>query len=184
MKPSTPSSTPNVSFRALAEEQMPPFVSMHPEPKVDRAAQDRPMSVGAPSAPVLGLPLVRWIPQDCHSYMDYLNAFATGAAAFTTDDKTAQIAGITLASLGIGLSAVTDYRVSVAKLVPIEAHEVVDYVWGAAAIAAPFALGYWKSSPKVAITHVVAGVGSIVSALLTDYRSYSKRKRTSETPAG
>jgi hypothetical protein len=38
----------------------------------------------------------------------------------------------------------TDYRLSVAKVIPIEAHEVIDHAWGLAAIAAPFVLGYWK----------------------------------------
>jgi hypothetical protein len=69
--------------------------------------------------------------------------------------------------------------VSVAKLVPIEVHEVADYVWGATAIAAPFLLGYWKTSPKVAIVHIAAGVGSILGSLVTDYRAYTRRGRRS-----
>jgi hypothetical protein len=178
MKPTTPSpGTPAVSFRSLAADQMPPFESTMPVHDVE-PDEDRPMSVGALSKPVLGLPLMRWIPQDCHSYLDYANGLVTASTAFATDDKAAQLASITLASLVTGISAVTDYRVSVAKLVPIEVHEVADYVWGATAIAAPFALGYWKSSPKVAVVHIAAGIGSIVGALLTDYRAYSKRRRS------
>ena len=122
-----------------------------------------------------GLPLARWIPQDCHSFMDYTNGLVTGATAFATDDKAAQLASIGLASLVTGISAVTDYRVSAVKLVPIEVHEVADYVWGATAIAAPFVLGYWRSSPKVAAAHIAAGIGSILGALVTDYRAYSRR---------
>jgi len=144
----------------------------------DRMSRFRTMSVGAPSKPVLGLPLARWIPQDCHSFMDYANGLATASTAFVTDDKAAQLASITLASLVVGVSAVTDYKISVAKILPIEVHEVADYVWGASAIAAPFLLGYWKSSPKVAIAHIACGIGAIVGSLLTDYRAYSKRSQT------
>ena len=58
--------------------------------------------------------------------------------------------------------------------IPIEKHEVIDHLWGAAAIAAPFVLGYWKRSPRVAMMHVMAGASSILSALFTDYRSASR----------
>lgn len=175
MKPSSTATAPQTLFRTLAADQMPPYVSAPFSRGFDRADQNRPMSVGAPSAPLLGLPLARWIPQDCHSYFDYASGLVTAGTALATDDDAARLAGITLASIATGLSLVTDYRVSIAKLVPIEVHEAADYAWGALAIAAPFALGYWKSAPKVAITHVVAGVSTIVAALLTDYRAYTRR---------
>lgn len=166
---------PAASFRSLAREQMPPLET--PElPSLEAARSS--MSVGAPSKPILGLPLARIVPMDLHSMMDYGNGLMAGAGAFS-DDNGAKLASITLASLVIGISAVTDYKLSVAKLVPIEVHEVADYVWGASAIAAPFLFGYWKSSPKTALTHIVCGVGTIISSLITDYRAYSKRSQTS-----
>jgi len=178
MKPTEQgSASPDVSFRSLAADQLPPFESMqHTEAEL-RALRDRPMSVGAPSKPLLGLPLARWIPQDCHSFMDYANGLAAAGTALATDDSAAKLGGITLASIVIGVSLVSDYRISVVKLLPIEVHEVADYVWGATAIAAPFILGYWRSSPKVAIAHIAAGIGSILGALVTDYRAYSKRSQ-------
>lgn len=180
MKPSNqPSKSSTVSFRDLAADQLPPLEAAEVAETFQRADEERTMSVGAPSKPVLGLPLLRWIPQDCHAFMDYANGLATASTALVTDDSRARLASITLASLVTGISAVTDYRVSVAKLVPIEVHEVADYVWGATAIAAPFVLGYWKSSPKVALAHVIAGLGSIAGALVTDYRAYTRRGRRS-----
>ena len=175
MKPST---TPNpkppaASFRSLAREQLPPLEST-PSLDVPRSS----MSVGAPSKPILGLPLARIVPMDCHSFMDYGNGLVAAGTAFATDDNRAKVAGLTLASLIVGISAVTDYKISLAKLVPIEVHEVADYVWGATAIAAPFLLGYWKSSPKIALSHIIAGAGVIAGALITDYRAYSKRSKT------
>jgi hypothetical protein len=167
---------PSGTFRSLARE-MPPLEIDEPLPLAERL-QLRKLSVGAPSKPVLGLPLARLIPQDMHSMMDYANGLAAASTTFATDDKAAQLASIVLATTIIGASAITDYRLSVAKLLPIEAHEVADYVWGATAIAAPFMLGYWKSSPKVAIAHVAAGIGTIISSLVTDYRAYSQRSKT------
>jgi hypothetical protein len=167
--------TPVGSFRSLARE-MPPLPVDETRSLDERMS--RPMSVGTPSKPLLGLPLARIIPMDLHSFMDYGNGLVTGGMAFATDDKAARLASITLASLVVGVSAITDYRVSIAKIVPIEMHEIADYVWGASAIALPFVLGYWKTSPKVAVAHIVAGLGSIVGSLITDYRAYSKRSQT------
>lgn len=171
--------TPVGSFRALTRE-MPPLEIEEPPPLEDRLHEARPLSVGTPSKPLLGsLPLARWIPQDVHSLMDYANGLAVASTTIATEDKTAQLASIALASAVLGISAVTDYRLSVAKLVPIEVHEVADHVWGLTAIAAPFVLGYWRTAPKVALAHVAAGLGSIVGSLLTDYRAYSRRSQRS-----
>ena len=167
--------TPHGSFRRLARD-LPSLPLDETRPLEERMA--RPMSVGTPSRPILGLPLARIVPQDVHSVMDYGSGLITASAGLASDDRAAQLAGLTLASLVVGISAVTDYRLSLAKLVPIEIHEVADYVWGASAIAAPFVFGYWKSSPKVAIAHIAAGLGTIVSSLITDYRAYSKRSQT------
>ena len=165
--------TPESSFRALTRE-LPPLPIDEP-PTLDARMQRRTASVGAPSRPVLGLPLARLIPQDVHSIMDYANGLMVASCMMTTDDRNARLASVVLASSVIGVSAVTDYRLSLAKVIPIEAHEVIDHGWGLAAIVAPFALGYWKRAPHVALMHVVAGVGTIVSSLITDYRAFSRR---------
>ena len=82
-----------------------------------------------------------------------------------------------LGSSAIGVSLYTDYRLSVAKVIPIEVHETIDYAWGALAIAAPFVLGYWKTSPTVGLMHVLSGVGTILSSAFTDYRAWRGRGR-------
>ena len=143
------------------------------------AAQDRTLSHGVPARSLLGgLPLARLIPQDVHSVMDYVHAVATSAGVVLHDDDPAAVAAsIILGGSVLGVSLLTDYRLSVAKVIPIEAHEAVDYAWGALAIAAPFVLGYWKTSPTVGLLHVIAGTGSILGALVTDYRSWRDRDR-------
>jgi len=142
----------------------------------EAGAQDRPLSRGTPSAPLLGyLPVARWIPMDIHSMLDYGNSLTTGAGALMTDCTAAQIASVALGSSYLAVSGLTDYRLSVAKVIPIEAHEAIDYVWGAAAIAAPFVFGYWKKAPGVALSHVIAGASNILVSLVTDYRAYRGR---------
>jgi hypothetical protein len=142
----------------------------------DRPA-DRTLSTGEPSAPLLGvLPLRRLIPQDVHSMLHYANGAMTGAGALMTDDPAARMASIVLGASTVGVSAISDYRLSLAKIIPIEKHEAIDHMWGIAAIAAPFVLGYWKRAPRVAMMHVMAGASTILSSLVTDYRS-AKRKR-------
>ncbi len=160
------------SFTALADNALPPLEAA----EVSQTRGDRALSHGEPARPILGLPLARLLPQDVHSIMDYASGLMVASCAVMADDPRARIASIALASSVIGVSAMTDYRLSVAKVIPIEAHEVIDHVWGMSAIAAPFVFGYWKTEPKVALMHVVAGAGTIVSSLITDYRAYKARR--------
>lgn len=143
------------------------------------AQGDRTLSHGEPAKPLLGfLPIARLIPQDVHSVMDYVDGMtaASGALMADEDDEVALIASIALGASAVGVSLMTDYRLSLAKVIPIRAHEAIDYAWGMSCIAAPFALGYWKSSPRTAMTHVMVGAGTILASLFTDYRSYREEK--------
>lgn len=162
----------------------PPFST--PVGTEDRSAMargDRTLSHGEPSRPLLGLPLARVIPQDVHSVMDYANGVAVGSGAFMADcDPVARTVSIALASSVAMVSALTDYRLSAAKVIPIEAHEAIDHLWGVAAIAAPFVFGYWKRSPRVALMHVMSGAGTILASLFTDYRAYKRRRHATEMP--
>ena len=147
--------------------------------KSSKTHADRTMSHGEPSDPLLGvLPIKRWIPQDIHSIMDYVDGLTVASGAFMADDddEVACWASLALGAGAIGVSAMTDYRLSLAKIIPIRTHEAIDYAWGMSCIAAPFALGYWKSSPRTALTHVMVGAGTILASLFTDYRSYKEER--------
>lgn len=139
--------------------------------------QERTLSHGAPAKKLFGvLPIMRLVPQDVHSMMDYANSGTFIAEGIMTDCPKARAASIVLGAAGAGVSMITDYRLSVAKFIPIEAHEVIDHAWGLMAIASPFVLGYWKSAPRVAMAHVIAGASNIIASLFTDYRAFSKRR--------
>ncbi len=73
--------------------------------------------------------------------------------------------------VGLGTAAITDYRMSFAKLLPIEGHEIADYAWSLTAIAAPFVLGYHRRAPLAAWVHVALGAGMLAASLFTDYRA-------------
>lgn len=150
--------------------------------KSKMAQGDRTLRHGEPARPLLRfLPIKRWIPQDVHSILDYTDGLTAASGAFMADDddNVAKVASIALGASAIGVSAMTDYRLSAAKLIPIRVHETIDYVWGASAIAAPFVLGYWKTSPRTAFAHIFAGASTILASLFTDYRSYTAERRTS-----
>ncbi len=145
--------------------------------------EDRTLSHGTPSTPLLGvLPLARWIPMDVHSMLDYTHGTGVASCALLTDDPRARMASLVLGGSDLVMSALTDYRLSAAKVIPLETHEAIDHLWGVAAIAAPFVLGYWKTAPRVALIHVIAGVGNILTSLVTDYRSYKNSTYASEPP--
>jgi hypothetical protein len=140
----------------------------------------RKLSVGLPARPILGrLPLARVIPQDVHSVMDYLDGGGVLLGAFVSDCPRAKAASWVLGASGIGASAVTDYRLSLAKLLPIETHEAIDYAFGVSAISAPFLFGYRKTAPLVAAAHIAIGIGTIVTSLFTDYRAFRGAGRVS-----
>ncbi|WAM27186.1 MULTISPECIES: SPW repeat domain-containing protein [Myxococcus] len=136
-----------------------------------RRAMDRSAAAGILSRPLLGrLPLRRWVPQDLHSLMHYKGGTASVVAGVLSGDAVAKSAGIALGSTILGVSLLTDYRISLTKLIPIEAHEIADYAFGAAFILAPFVLGYAKRSPLAAAIHVAVGVTTVLASLVTDYR--------------
>jgi hypothetical protein len=158
---------------ARAEPDEPDELELDLDWDLGQRAPDSRLSSGTPSKPLLNaLPLARLIPQDVHSVMDYVDAAIVGAGAFMTSCPKAQAASCLIGGSGIAASALTDYRLSVAKLIPIEAHEVIDYGFGVSAIAAPFVFGYYKTAPLVAALHVATGIGTILASLVTDYRAY------------
>lgn len=130
------------------------------------------LSQGTPAQPVLGLPIKRVIPMDVHAVLDYVSAASAGLCGALADSDEAKTANFVLSGAGAGVSMLTDYRLSAAKVIPIEVHETIDYLWGIAAISAPFVLDYWKKDPLVSVMQISSGVLTLVTSLFTDYRGY------------
>ncbi|HEX8698026.1 MAG TPA: hypothetical protein VF815_04270 [Myxococcaceae bacterium] len=135
---------------------------------------DRSNAAGIISRPLPGgLPLRRWVPQGVHSVTELAVGAAVAVAGGLSGVETARRVGL---GLGLGLAGVTlltDTRVTLSRLVPIELHELTDYGWGVAAIAAPFVGGYARRAPLTAAVHVLAGAAMLLGAFVTDYRCRS-----------
>src|SRR5437763_1625723 len=79
-----------------------------------------------PSRPLLGvLPVARVIPQDLHSVMDYAGGLALAVAGQMSRSAAARAAGMALGGSAAATALMTDYRLSLAKLIPIEVHEAL-----------------------------------------------------------
>jgi len=128
--------------------------------------------VRVPSKPLLDvLPIARAIPEEVHAVFDYVSAagFALSGALATTGRARA-VAVVLAAGCGAN-AAMTDCRLSAKKAIPIEIHEILDHAGGAAAVAAPFLLGYLRKDPIPAAIHIGLGLSTIALSLFTDYRA-------------
>lgn len=135
---------------------------------------DRSNAAGVLSRPLAGgLPLRRWVPQGVHSLTELALGATVAVAGGLSQEGSARRVGL---GLGLGLAGVTlltDSRVSLSRLLPIELHELTDYGWGVAAIAAPFVGGYARRAPVTAAVQVLAGAALLLGAFFTDYRCRS-----------
>jgi hypothetical protein len=137
-----------------------------------KGLMDKSAAAGIPAQPLLGwLPLRRFIPQDIHSLLDYQADFTVTAAGLLSGSKAARTAGLALGISGLGVALLTDYRLSLKKVIPIEVHEAIDYIWSFSVIAAPFVFGYARRSKLATMLHIFTGVSTILGSLLTDYRA-------------
>jgi hypothetical protein len=139
-----------------------------------RQLWDRSAAAGVVSRPLAGgLPLRRWLPQDAHSLLDIAAGLAVALAGRLSGDRRAQSVGGLLGLKLVGTTLLTDSRLTLSRLVPIELHELVDYGWGLATVAAPFVGGYARKAPGTAVVHVLAGTAVLLGSLVTDYRCRS-----------
>lgn len=134
-------------------------------------------STGVPSKALFGcLPLSRLLPQDAHSLIDYVGSVFVGILALFTQDSAAQYAAVGAMVFGLSASLLTDYRLSIAKIVPIEMHECLDYLLGGFLVAAPFLFGFAQNAPIISVLMSGSGLTLIIMALVTDYRAFSRRR--------
>lgn len=137
-----------------------------------KGLRDRSSAAGILALPLLDrLPLRRRIPQGIHSLRDYEGALTVAGAGLLSGWRAARTAGLVLGGVGVGVSLLTDNRLSLAKLIPIEVHEAIDYVWSIGVIAAPFLFGYSRRCRLTTLLHVLVGARTLVGALYTDYRA-------------
>ncbi len=104
-----------------------------------------------------------------HGVLDYATVCATAAApgAFNFPEPAARLC-YALASSYLGLSAVTDYPLSVKRLVPFKAHGATEVAIGLALPALPWVLGFAHHRAARNFCFGLTAVTAVVAAL-TDW---------------
>lgn len=133
---------------------------------------DRSAAAGIPAMPLFDkLPLRRRIPQNLHSVLDYQGALTVAGVGLLSGPGAFRTASLVLGGSGLGVALFTDYKLSLFKLIPIEVHEAIDYVWSFGVIAAPFLFGGARRSRFATWVNVLVGASTIIASLFTDYRA-------------
>lgn len=132
---------------------------------------------------------MRVIPTKVHGVLDYLSALLLIASPWLFDfanGGAAQWVPILVGATILLVSLVTDYELSVAKLVPMPTHLALDILSGALLAASPWLFGF---AELVYWPHLLIGVAEIGAGLLTrqvpDYRvSTATPTNRDATPGG
>jgi hypothetical protein len=121
------------------------------------------------SVPPDALSLAPIIPMNVHAAAEYTGALALIAAPLLFGWR-GPAAAVSVASgaATLGTSLMTDYDLSLAKVIPIQVHAMADYLNGGLLALAPAACGYSGSAPGR--FHMMLGLGIVGMSLLTAYR--------------
>jgi hypothetical protein len=111
---------------------------------------------------------MRIIPTRVHGMLDYatglLLILAPYLFGFSNVGGAAQYLPMLLGVGIIGLSLVTDYELSIAKLIPMPTHLAGDVAAGALLAASPWLFGF---ADQIAWPHVLVGLLEIGAGLMT-----------------
>lgn len=109
-----------------------------------------------------------------HGALDYVVGAALIAAPWIfqfSEHTAATVVPIVLGALIIAQSLVTDYELSLARLLPMPAHLGVDVIGGAFLAASPWIFGFADETANVWVPHLVVGIVAVLLASVTDPRS-------------
>ena len=91
---------------------------------------------------------------------------------------------IIVGAMAILQSLITDWELSIANIVPLPAHLMLDVAAGLVLAVSPFVFGFSDEDANAWVPHVVAGVGLIGAGLLTQRTRETRRAGASRTTAG
>lgn len=118
---------------------------------------------------------MRVIPTSVHGIIDYVTGglllivpYLLGFADGTAAQWVPQLIGVMI----IGQSLITQYELSVAKIIPMPTHLMLDMGSGALLAVSPWLFGF---SEKVYLPHLIVGLMEIVIPLLSENRSKTTR---------
>lgn len=119
-----------------------------------------------------------------HNILDYIIGAVLIVCPFIFGFSTVNAARDTFLVLGFGLigySLLTNYRYSIAKLIPLGVHMFMDVCSGAVLMAAPWVFGYrpYITSSQT-VLHFVLGLGAWGLVALTNRRTGQRIVSTEE----
>jgi hypothetical protein len=109
------------------------------------------------------------IPLNVHAALEPLIAIVIIAAPWIfgfSDVDSAQTICVVIGAVMLIAGSMTDWRLSLVRLIPLRAHLMTDILLGAVLILSPFVLGFSDQGGATRFT-VIAGVLEIVTALST-----------------
>jgi hypothetical protein len=115
-----------------------------------------------------------------HGVMDYVLGLALLAApyffGFADLGSYAVIVPQVIGALILVQSLMTDYELSLFKVIPFRMHLMLDYLASAFLALSPFLFGFVNNAPNVWMPHLVAGVAYFVVTLMTRTVPESRRE--------
>jgi len=130
------------------------------------------------------------IPLNAHAALEPLIAVVIIAAPWIfgfSDVDSAKTVCIAVGAVMLLAGSMTDWRLSIARVIPLRAHMMTDLMLGAVLILAPFVLGFSDEGGATRFT-VIAGVLEILTALATRWDPIEAEepavdRRSRSTPA-
>lgn len=116
---------------------------------------------------------MRFISTRAHAVIDYLSVLALLIFPHMQDWDRRVVMTFTIVAIGVLIiSVLTRYELGAAKLLPMKAHLVLDFLAGAALLAMAWQWGQWGDEPGMARRTLAAvGLFEIVMSLVTRSRS-------------
>jgi hypothetical protein len=109
-----------------------------------------------------------------HGMLDYPVGIVLIAAPWIfgfsdADNEAAYLVPIIIGALIIAQSLITDYELSVADVLPLRAHLMLDLVLGIVLAASPWIFGFSDEGANAWLPHLIVGLGIVASALMTQH---------------
>jgi hypothetical protein len=118
--------------------------------------------------------MLRIIPSNIHGVIDYITGATLLAAPYLfgfADGRADQWVPTIIGLVIIGQSLMTQYELSVVKIIPMPTHLMLDAGTGILLAASPWLFGF---ADRVYLPHLLVGLMEVAVVLLSDNRS--KRK--------
>ena len=115
------------------------------------------------------------IPTNVHGIIDYITGVTLVAAPFLfgfADGTAAQWVPIIIGLAILGQSLITQYELSIAKIIPMPTHLMLDAGTGLVLAASPWLFGF---ADRVYLPHLLVGVMELAVVLLSVSRSTRTR---------